>query len=80
MGKKQGKKYLSIYICVCVCVCVCVCMYIFMCLCITELLVIHPKKLRLMFTRKTICGLVTKPRLTLLDRSPSGSSVHGILQ
>ena len=80
MGKKQGKKYLSIYICVCVCVCVCVCMYIFMCLCITELLVIHPKKLRLMFTRKTICGLVTKSRLTLLDRSPSGSSVHGILQ
>ena len=29
MGKKQGKKYLSIYIYVCVCVCVCVYVYIY---------------------------------------------------
>ena len=76
MEKKNRERNISIY----KCVCVCVCMYIFMCVCITELLVIHPKKLKLMFTRKTICGLVTKSRLTLLDCSLSGSSVHGILQ
>ena len=42
-----------------ICVCVYICTHMCVCVCITELLVIHPKKLRVMFTRKTICGLAT---------------------
>ena len=54
---RKMEKNRETYICVCVYICthMCVCV----CVCITELLVIHPKKLRVMFTGKTICGLAT---------------------
>ena len=50
MEKKQANNYIYIYIYI----------YTHTHTHITELLVILPEKLRLMFTRKTICGLVTK--------------------